>query len=132
MSTILLVEDDLGNRTVVQDIFQFDDIGAKLSIAETGEAAMVLACQLKPVLILMDIRLPGIDGLEVVRALKQDPQTKDIPVWAITAHARTEDRSKALAAGCDDYITKPFERSKLVKQLREFVASLVRVGSPHA
>jgi CheY-like chemotaxis protein len=132
MNTILLVEDDLGNRTVIQDIFQFDDIGANLSIAETGEAAMVLAYQLKPILILMDIRLPGIDGLEVVRTLKQDPQTKDIPVWAITAYARTEDRSKALAAGCNDYVTKPFERSKLVKQLREFVASLVRVGSSHA
>ena len=132
MNTILLVEDDLGNRTVIQDMFQFDDIGAKLLIADTGEAAMVLAYQLKPVLILMDIRLPGIDGLEVVRTLKQDPQTKDIPVWAITAYARTEDRSKALAAGCDDYITKPFERSTLVKKLREFVASLERVGSPHA
>ena len=126
MNTILVVEDDLGNRTVIQDIFQFDDIGAEMSVAETGEEALALASQLKPILILMDIHLPGMDGLEVTRALKQNPRTKDIPVWAITAYARTEDRAKALAAGCDDYTTKPFKRSELVRRLREFVKSSVR------
>ena len=128
MSTVLLVEDDLGNRTVIEDIFQFDDVGAELSVTGTGEEAMLLACELKPVLILMDIRLPGMDGLEVTRGLKIDPRTRDIPVWAITAYARTEDREKALAAGCDDYITKPFERSELVRRLRASVASPAKAG----
>lgn len=123
MKTVLLVEDDLGNRTVVEDIFEFDDIGALLSVAESGEQALAAAGQVKPILILMDIRLPGMDGLEVTRALKEDPRTKDIPVWATTAYARTEDKEKALAAGCDDYITKPFERATLAGRLREFVRS---------
>ncbi len=93
----------------------------------SGEEALCLAVEMKPILILMDIRLPGMDGLEAARGLKADPRTKDIPIWTITAHARTEDRNKALAAGCDGYIAKPFERPELVRRLREFVASLAKV-----
>jgi len=128
MSKVLLVEDDLGNRTVIEDIFQLDDIGAELVVAESGEEALCLVVETKPILILMDIRLPGMDGLEAARALKADPRTEDIPIWAITAYARTEDRDKALGAGCDDYITKPFERRELVERLRAFAASSVQVG----
>ncbi len=126
MSRILLVEDDLGNRTVIEDMFEFDKVGAALVVAESGEESLCLAVEMQPILILMDIRLPGMDGLEATRALKADPRTKDIPIWAITAHARTEDRNKALAAGCDGYIAKPFQRSELVRRLREFVASLAK------
>ncbi len=128
MSKVLLVEDDLGNRTVIEDIFQFDNIGAELIVAESGEEALCLAVDIKPILVLMDIRLPGMDGLEAARALKADPRTEDTPIWAITAYARTEDRNKAVAAGCDDYIAKPFNRSELVTKLRAFVASSVKVG----
>jgi len=128
MSKVLLVEDDLGNRTVIEDMFQFDDVGAELIVAESGEEALCLASDVKPILILMDIRLPGMDGLEAARALKADPRTKEVPVWAITAYARATDRDKALAAGCDDYVTKPFVRSELVRKLRAFVASSVKVG----
>ena len=127
MNTVLLVEDDLGNRAVIEDIFRFDNIGAELAVAESGEAAIVmLAAQTKPILILMDIRLPGMSGLETTISIRLDPNTKDTPIWAITAYARTEDRVKALAAGCDDHITKPFNRSQLAQRLREFVASHVR------
>ncbi len=128
MSKVLLVEDDLENRTVIEDIFQFDNVGAELIVAETGEEAMCLAAEAKPILVLMDIRLPGMDGLEAARALKADPRTEDTTIWAITAYARTEDRDKAVAAGCDDYITKPFKKSELVTKLRAFVASCVKVG----
>ena len=128
MSKVLLVEDDLGNRTVIEDMFQFDNVGAELIVAESGEEGLCLAAETKPVLILMDIRLPGMDGLEAARALKDDPRTKNVPIWAITAYARTEDRDKALAAGCDDYIAKPFHRPELVRRLRQFVASAVKVG----
>ena len=128
MNKVLLVEDDLGNRTIVEDIFQFDDVGAELIVAESGEEALCLAADIKPILILMDIRLPGMDGLEAARALKAAPRTEDTPIWAITAYARTEDRDKAFAAGCDDYITKPFNRLELVTKLRAFVASSVKVG----
>jgi two-component system cell cycle response regulator DivK len=126
MNTILLVEDDLGNRTLIEDIFRFDNIGAELAVAESGEEAVMLAVQTKPILILMDIRLPGMNGLEAAISIRNDPKTKNMPIWAITAYARTEDKAKALAAGCDDHITKPFNRSELVRRLREFVASHVK------
>ncbi|KPJ78217.1 MAG: hypothetical protein AMK72_02555 [Planctomycetes bacterium SM23_25] len=122
MNTILLVEDDMANRAVIADMFEFDDIGADLVGATTAEEAVTLAREHKPLVILMDIRLPGTDGLEATRMLKEDPRTADIPVWAITAYALTEDREKALAAGCDDYITKPFDSVALKDRLREFVA----------
>ena len=123
MSTVLLVEDDLGNRTIIEDIFAFDGIGAELSVVETGEEALRVVSELNPLLILMDIRLPGMDGLEVIRALRMRPATKGISIWATTAYARTEDRKKAIEAGCDDYVTKPFDRASLVKKLRDFVRS---------
>ena len=85
MTKVLLVEDDLGNLTVMEDIFQFDDVGAELIVAESGEEALCLAVDNEPILILMDIHLPGMDGLEAARALKSDPRTKDVPIWAITA-----------------------------------------------
>jgi len=128
MTKVLLAEDDLGNRTVIEDLFQFDDIGAELVVTESGEEALCLAVDIKPILVLMDIRLPGMDGLEAARALKADPRTQDTPIWAITAYATADDRIKALAAGCDDYVTKPFNRSELVTKLRAFVASSVKVG----
>ena len=129
MNTVLLVEDDLGNRTIIEDIFRFDGMGAELVVAETGEEALDLAVEVKPILILMDIRLPGIDGLEAARTLKSSATTRGIPVWAITAYARTEDKDKALAAGCDDYITKPFAREELVRRLRVFVKACAGTGA---
>ena len=129
MNTILLVEDDMANRAVIADMFEFDDIGADLVGATTAEEAVTLARVHRPVLILMDIRLPGTDGLEATRRLKDDPRTADIPVWAITAYALTEDREKALAAGCDDYITKPFNSAALKDRLREFVSQHAPVAA---
>ena len=121
MSTILLVEDDLANRTLVEDMFEFDNLGAELQCATSAEEAMALAPDLQPILILMDVRLPGIDGLEAVRRMKNDPMTRHIPIWAVTAYAMTEDRKKALAAGCADYITKPFDAVALKERLRQFL-----------
>ncbi|HUU91307.1 MAG TPA: response regulator [Phycisphaerae bacterium] len=129
MNTILLVEDDMACRTVIADMFEFDDIGADLVCATTAEEALELARHFKPVLILMDIRLPGTDGLEATRMLKDDPRTADIPVWAITAYVLTEDHEKALAAGCDDYITKPFDSIALKGRLQEFVAEHAAVSA---
>jgi two-component system cell cycle response regulator DivK len=131
MNTVLLVEDDPGNRTLIEDIFRFDNIGAELAVAASGEAAiMMLAAQTRPILILMDIRLPGMNGLEATISIRNDPNTKDVAIWAITAYARTEDKAKALAAGCDDHITKPFNRSQLAQRLRQFVASHVEGLQP--
>jgi CheY-like chemotaxis protein len=69
----------------------------------------------------MDIRLPGISGLEATRLLKKDPRTRSLVIWAITAYAMTEDSAKALAAGCDRYVTKPFDSGALRDRLREFI-----------
>jgi two-component system cell cycle response regulator DivK len=132
MSTILLVEDDLANRTLVEDMFEFDDIGAELRCAASAEEAMTLAPDLQPILILMDVRLPGIDGLQAARLLKNDPKTGHIPIWAVTAYAMTEDREKALVAGCDDYVTKPFDAGAMKEKLRQFLGQhpAALVGKP--
>lgn len=129
MNTILLVEDDEANRAVIADMFQFDDIDADLIAAAASEESLRMAREFRPILILMDIRLPGTDGLEITKRLKGDPRTADIPVWAITAYALTEDRKKALAAGCDDYITKPFDSAELKERLRAFAGQHAAVAT---
>jgi CheY-like chemotaxis protein len=121
MNTILLVEDDAESCSVIADMFELDDVGADLIAAADSEEALRMARAFRPKLILMDIRLPEADGLETTRLLKDDPRTADIPVWAITAYTLTEDRKKALAAGCDDYITKPFDARALKERLRQFL-----------
>jgi two-component system, cell cycle response regulator DivK len=118
---IMLVEDNLNNVSLMEDIFQYDDIPAKIVIVETGEEAIRRVAELHPALILMDLRLPGIDGLETTQILKDNPLTKDIPVWAITAYAMPGDEERAKAAGCCRYITKPTNMRDFTEQLREFL-----------
>jgi CheY-like chemotaxis protein len=104
MATILLVEDHPMNRKLVRDIllFQFN-----VREAFSAEAALEYLQELHPDLILMDIQLPGMDGLSLVRRLKADPVTADIPIVALSAHALARDIEQARQAGCIDYITKP-------------------------
>jgi len=124
MNTILLIEDNFSNISLLEDIFLFDDIPARLVSVETGEEAMNRAIELQPILILMDLRLPGIDGLEATQILKHNPLTKDIPVWAITAYAMNGDEERARAAGCCEYITKPVRAVDLANRLRTFLGQL--------
>ena len=126
MNTILLIEDNANNFSLLEDIFLFDDIHARLVSVETGEEALNRAIQLQPALILMDLRLPGIDGLETTQILKRNPLTKDIPVWAITAYAMNGDEERARAAGCCEYITKPVRALDLANRLRTFLGRLER------
>jgi CheY-like chemotaxis protein len=91
---------------------------------ESGEEALRRVVELQPVLILMDLRLRGIDGLETTEILKHDPLTKDIPVWAITAYATKGDEERAQAAGCCEYITKPVRVLELANRLRAFLGRL--------
>ena len=121
MNTILLIEDNIDNLMLLEDIFLFDDISAQLVSVETGEEALNRAIEIQPILILMDLRLPGIDGLETTQILKHDPLTKDIPVWAITAYAMNGDEERARAAGCCEYITKPVRALELANRLRVFL-----------
>jgi CheY-like chemotaxis protein len=104
MATILLVEDHPMNRKLVRDIllFQFE-----VEEAVSAEAAQEYLQTHHPDLILMDIQLPGMDGLSLIRRLKAEPATADIPIIALSAHALNRDIEMAREAGCVDYITKP-------------------------
>ena len=104
MATILLVEDHPMNRKLVRDIllFQFD-----VDEAVSAEAAEEYLRTHRPDLILLDIQLPGMDGLSLMRLLKSDPATADIPIVALSAHAMNRDIELGREAGCVDYITKP-------------------------
>jgi CheY-like chemotaxis protein len=124
MKYVLLVEDDLCNQAVIQDIFEFDLPAGELVCVESGEDALEQVAQTKPCLVLMDIGLPGIDGLETTKWLKSSSLTKDITVWALTAHAMKGDEAKALAAGCDQYITKPIETKNLSRCLSDFLENI--------
>ena len=121
MKTVLLVEDNESNANILQDMFEYDGIPAKLVTVASGEDALRCTAQLQPILILMDLRMPGIDGLEATLFLKMNMQTKDIPIWAITAYAMEGDEERARAAGCTGYITKPINIKKMAEQLRAFL-----------
>jgi CheY-like chemotaxis protein len=103
---ILYVEDNPSNVIVVQRVA--DALGYELIIAETGQAGLDRAHQESPDLILMDIGLPDIDGLDVTRILRENQDTAQLPIVAVTAHALNGDREKCLEAGCNDYLAKPF------------------------
>ena len=116
MTKILLVEDNEMNRDMLSRRLQKQ--GYEVVMAVDGEDGVAKAQSEAPALILMDMSLPGIDGWEATRRLKTAPQTQMIPVIALTAHAMTNDREKALAAGCDDFDTKPVELSRLLSKIQ--------------
>jgi len=116
MTKILLVEDNEMNRDMLSRRLQKQ--GYEVVIAVDGEEGVVKARTEAPALILMDMSLPGVDGWEATRRLKSAPQTQKIPVIALTAHAMTDDRDKAMAAGCDDFDTKPVELPRLLSKIQ--------------
>ena len=130
--TILLVEDNFNNISLMEDIFEFENIPAKLAVKQTGEETLRCATQLQPALILMDLRLPGIDGLETTQILKDNPLTKDIPIWAVTAYAMPNDEKMARAAGCCQYITKPTHTREFIDRLRKFLNELTTQEQTYA
>jgi CheY-like chemotaxis protein len=119
MPKILLVEDNEMNRDMLSRRLQRK--GYAVVMAHDGEQALVLAGSEDPDLILMDISLPKMDGWEVTRRLKNNSQTRDIPVIALTAHALSTDRQKAFEIGCDDYDTKPVEFGRLSEKIEHLL-----------
>jgi len=113
---ILYVEDNEDNVYVVKN--RFARVGYTVLVATDGEQGVAMAAAEKPDLILMDLRLPGMDGWEATKRIKAQPETRHIPVIALTAHAMMGDREKALAAGCDDFDTKPVEMPRLLEKVR--------------
>jgi two-component system cell cycle response regulator DivK len=116
MTKILLVEDNEMNRDMLSRRLQKQ--GYEIVLAVDGEEGVAKAQSEAPALVLMDMSLPGIDGWEATRRLKAAPQTQKIPVIALTAHAMSDDREKALAAGCDDFDTKPVELPRLLSKIQ--------------
>lgn len=121
MSKILLVEDNEMNRDMLSR--RLIRKGFEVVLAEDGHQGVDKAATENPDLILMDLSLPGIDGWEATRAIKSNPATKAIPVIALTAHAMAGDKEKALAAGCNDYDTKPIEFARLLEKIQNLLGS---------
>jgi CheY-like chemotaxis protein len=113
--TVLYIEDNYHNRRLVRKILE--SRGYTLIEAEDGISGLKMARELKPPVILLDIGLPGMDGLEVVAELKTDAAMKSIPVIAVTASAMVGDRERFLAAGCDDYLSKPIQVMVLLEKV---------------
>jgi two-component system cell cycle response regulator DivK len=120
--TILVVEDNLLNRELVRDLLL--TAGMKVVEAPSGQEGLQVAAKLRPSLILLDIRLPGMDGFAVLKQLKADPVTAPIPVVAFTAQAMVGDREQALAAGFSAYIPKPIDTRTLADSIRALLGSM--------
>jgi len=117
---ILVVEDNEVNQLLTASVLERE--GFEVDLAGSSVEAMERLDSRKPDLILMDIQLPGMDGLALTRRLKADPGTANITVVALTAHAMSGDREQTLAAGCAGYISKPIDTRTFGSQVREFLA----------
>ena len=113
--TILIVEDNPQNRYLVT--FLLEKHGYDLQVAEDGQQALAMLEEGTPDLILMDMQLPRIDGYEATRRIKADPRFRNIPLVALSAHSMHGDRSRAMQAGCDEFVTKPVDADGLVALL---------------
>ncbi len=121
MTRILYVEDNDDNVYMLKMRLELLD-GFDVVVAQDGEAGCAMAAAEQPDLILMDLDLPVVDGWEAARRLKNNPATKQIPIIALTAHALTGSREKALAAGCDDFDTKPIDFDRLIGKIGQLLA----------
>ena len=124
MTKILYVEDNDDNVYMLRS--RLTRAGFSVVVAPDGEQGVAMAASEAPDLIVMDLSLPGLDGWEATRRLKAAPGTRAIPVIALSAHAMEGDRARALAAGCDDYDTKPVEFARLLDKIR----ALLTRGAP--
>ena len=127
MHKILLVEDNEMNRDMLSR--RLERKGYRVVIAVDGQSGVEMAGAELPDLVLMDMSLPVLDGWEATRRLKADPATAHLPVIALTAHAMSGDREKAIAAGCDDYDTKPIELPRLLGKI-EALRAAAAAGAP--
>jgi len=117
---ILIVEDNEKNRRLVRDVLQFK--GYETIETETGEEGVELARSRQPALVLMDIQLPGIDGITALKRLREDPTTHAMRVMAVTASAMTQDRQNILDAGFDGYQSKPINVKGFLEAVQEMLA----------
>ena len=116
---ILLVEDQEDNMQILRDL---RTSGYEIDEAVNGEKALAAVAAERPDLILMDIQLPVMDGYEVTRRIKADPALRSIPIIAITSYAMGEDEKRARAAGCDDFVAKPYSPRVLLEKVRQYLS----------
>lgn len=126
---IFVVDDHPVNLKLACDVLEFE--GYKVGRAVDAEEAQEILQHTVPDLILMDIALPGMDGLTLTRKLKADPRLQHVPIVALTAFAMKGDDRKALEAGCDGYITKPIDTRKLAEQVAGFLRAATERGNVH-
>jgi len=117
---ILVVEDNERNLKLLRDVLEY--AGYDVRVARTAEDGISLAVSEPPDLVLMDLQLPGIDGVEALRRLRESPRTAGIPVVAVTAQAMKQDRERALAAGFNGYVEKPISVRAFPDQVRGFIS----------
>ena len=116
---ILIVEDQPDNRHIIRDVLAPTDY--EITEAENGEEALVAIAKQRPDLILMDIQLPIMDGYTATSRIKADPTLRSIPIIAVTSYALSGEEKKARAAGCDDYVPKPFSPRQLLAKIRHYL-----------
>ena len=126
MTKILLVEDNEMNRDMLSR--RLERKGYQVVLAVDGQSGVEMARSEAPDLVLMDMSLPVLDGWEATRRLKAAPETRHLPVIALTAHAMSSDRDKALEAGCDEYDTKPIELPRLLGKIEALLAAAHGTG----
>jgi two-component system cell cycle response regulator DivK len=116
---ILVVEDQPDNRQIIRDMLA--PAGYEITEVENGDDALAAIAKQQPDLILMDIQLPVMDGYEARRRIKADPALRSIPIIAVTSYALSGEENKARAAGCDEYVPKPFSPRHLLAKIRNFL-----------
>jgi two-component system, cell cycle response regulator DivK len=129
MARILLVEDNEMNRDMLSR--RLVRKGHEISLAFDGAQGVAMVRTIRPDLVLMDMSLPVMSGYDATRELKTDPDTRHIPVIALTAHAMSGDRDRALQAGCDDYETKPIELPRLLEKIEQQLSGARVPGRDH-
>jgi len=124
MSKVLYVDDNDDNVYMLK--MRLELLGDfEVITAEDGEKGCEMVCTERPDIVLMDLEMPGISGWEAAKRIKSNPETRDIPVLALSAHALAGEREKALAAGCDEFDTKPVEFDRLVAKVRRLLSSKI-------
>lgn len=125
---ILVVEDNKDNLTLILDLLE--SMNYPTLVATDGEQAVKLAAEKKPALILLDLSLPQMDGWTAAKLIKQENAPNPMPIIALTAHAMFGDKEKALAAGCDDYVSKPINFRELAVKLTQHLAPRTESKAP--
>jgi len=119
---VLIGEDEPDNQVILQTVVE-SLVGVRAAVAGDGLAVLASVSRERPKMILLDLMMPGLDGFQVTRQLKADPMTASIPIVAVSAMARPDDREAALAAGCDEFVRKPFELDDLEAVIRTYLES---------